>query len=227
MGFSLNLAGTTSILRTPQGRAPAPSALRALLSSGQASPLCCTRPHGLQGCGHKWAIWLLRCVTKKADITNVIISHLIKTTTKTPALIVAVHLCLFGLSGYPLMLLKMKHFMSNCYMPGWFMGFCFSGFHRCLPPYSKLSFSASSQISPSLPCSLPACGSSSSCSHTLLTSIPSTCPASWAKLEWMCLQCRWTGCAPGLCHSCLAIWCEAFCWRGRFKHFSEGRTKFQ
>lgn len=128
MGFSLNLAGTTSFLKTPQGRA-----LRALYSSGQASLLCCSRPHGLQGCGPKWAIWLLRCVTKKADITNVITSHLIKQQQKKPpTFIVAVHLCLFSLSGYPLMLLKMKGFMSNCYMPGWFMCFCFSGFHRCL-----------------------------------------------------------------------------------------------
>lgn len=29
------------------------------------------------------------------------------------------------------MSLKMNHFIFNCYMPGWFMCFCFSAFHRC------------------------------------------------------------------------------------------------
>lgn len=52
-----------------------------------------------------------------------------------------------------------------------------------MPPYSKLSFSASSQISPSLPCSLPACGSSVAaaripCSH------PSPAHVQPAELSW-------------------------------------------
>ena len=66
----------------------------------------------------------------------------------------------------------------------------------------------------------------SSCSHTLLTSIHSTCPANRAKLEWAGLQYWWTGYAPGLCHSSLTIWCSVFCWKSRFKHFNKGRIKF-
>ena len=122
--------------------------------------------------------------------------------------------------------LKVNCFISNCFMPSWFMCFCFSAFHRChitqrcalehlhrfLQPCSAKS-----------PCLRFSCNS---CLHTLLTSLRSTCPANWAKLEWMCLHCRWTSHAPGLCHSCLAVWCYVFCWRGRFKYFSEGRTKF-
>jgi hypothetical protein len=55
--------------------------------------------------------------------------------------------------------------------------------------------------------SLPAWDSHEGCLHILQTSIHDTCPALWAKLQWVWLPSLWTGCVPGLRHSCLAIWC--------------------
>lgn len=73
-------------------------------------------------------------------------------------------------------------------MPGWFMGFCCSGFHRCCLTQSWALVRPHRFLPPcpaEPPCLRFFCGS---CLHTLLPSIHSTCPASWTKLEWMCLR---------------------------------------
>lgn len=156
------------------------SNLQTLYSLGQVSLFCCTRPQSLMGYGLKWAIWLLRCVIKKANITNDNVS-LNKAKQQNPVFIVALKLCLFGLSRYPLMSLKMNHFISNCYMPVWFLCFCFSAFHRCHITQS-CALVRLRRFLPPCPAQPPCLRfSCSSCLHTLLIAIHSTCPANWAN----------------------------------------------
>lgn len=190
MHFSFSLAVTISTLPppAPQEGSGLSSTLQTLSPLGQASQRCCTRPHGLLGCGLMWAIFL-RCVTKEANITNDNLSLSKQNNDndkKNPPFTIAMHLCPFGFSGYPLMLLKMHHFISNCYMPGWFMCFCFSAFHRCLITQSCVLVR--------LYRFLPPCPAESPCwgSHVAAARIPCSHPST-AHVQPT--QLKWSECA--------------------------------
>lgn len=104
--------------------------------------------------------------------------HLIKQKQKPQHLLLP-----FWLFRVSTMSFKMNRFISNCYMPAWFMCFSFSTFHRCritqicalvhlhrfLPPCPAES-----------PCLRFSC---SSCLHTLLTH-PSTAHVQPPELNW-------------------------------------------
>lgn len=153
-----------------------------------------------------------------------IMSHLIKQNNK-PSVYCCLETLSFGLSRYPLMSLEMNHFISNCYMPVWFLCFCFSAFHRCHITQS-CALVRLRRFLPPCPAQPPCLRfSCSSCLHTLLIAIHSTCPANWTKLEWAWLQCWWPGCAPGLCHSVLPS-DTVLVKEADLNTLSEGRTKF-